>query len=80
MKENVNMCPTADQPVITSNIQQGASTSFLRLAAPTVIQESLDAFLARFYEDGTNEHTASHFWIFSGADWLQFSVPPQTIA
>ena len=35
--------------------------SLLRLVAPTVIQESLDAFLARFDEDGTNEHTASHF-------------------
>lgn len=81
MKENVNVCPAADQPVITSNIQQGASTSLLRLAAPTVIQESLDAFLARFDEDGTNEHTASHFWIFSGAnaDWCRFSVPSDSI-
>ena len=68
-------------PFITINIQQGTSMSLLRLAAPTVIQESLDAFLARFDEDGTNEHTASHFCIFSGAnaDWLRFSVPSDSI-
>ena len=59
-------------PFITINIQQGTSMSLLRLTAPTVIQGSLDAFLARFDEDGTNEHTASHFWISSeaNADWL----------
>ena len=48
-------------PFITINIQQGTSMSLLRLTAPTAIQGSLHAFLARFDEDGTNEHSASHF-------------------
>ena len=81
MKENANVCLATNQPVVTSDIQQGACTSLLSPAAPSVTQESLDSFLARFDEDGTNEHTASHFWTFSGAnaDWLRFSVPADSI-